>query len=128
MRGMRSDQQLATYQLQTLLHAGQTEAQTSSCCLDVEANTVITNGEINAVTSSAKTHIEMPDSAVSHRVVQCFLENPEETERHVRRYGAGNVLVAEINFGAFLHRELFTETLHCRHHAQMQQPWRAQVV
>jgi hypothetical protein len=48
----------------------------------------------------------MPDAAVSHRVVQGFLEDPEETERHVGRYTPRSVLVAEINLDVFLPREL----------------------
>ena len=72
----------------------------------VEADTFVTNGEIDGVPGSAKMHIEMPDPAVSHRVVQGFLEDPEETERHVRRYTLRNVLEAEINLDMFLPREL----------------------
>ena len=125
---LRLDEQLATYQFQTFLHAGQAESQASIRRIDVEANTFITNGEIDGVPGSAKMHIEMPDPAVSHRVVQGFLEDPEETERHVRRYTARNVLVAEINLDAFLPRELSTETPHCGDNAQKQQPWRVQLV
>ncbi len=125
---LRLDEQLATYKLQTFLHAGQAESHASIRLIDVEANTFITNGEIDGVPGSAKMHIEMPDLAVSHRVVEGFLEDPEETERHVRRDTARNVLGAEINLGAFLPRELFTETPHGGHNAQMQQPWRVQLV
>ena len=82
---LRLDEQLATYQLQTFLHAGQAESQASTRRIDVEANAFITNGEMDGVPGSAKMHIEMPGPAVSHRVVQGFLEDPEETERHVRR-------------------------------------------
>ena len=65
-------------------------------------NTVVTNGEIDGVPGSAQLHVDMPDLAVSHRVVQGFLEDPEETERNVRRYTRRNVLVAEINPDVFL--------------------------
>src|SRR4029077_19189865 len=116
------------YQLQTFLHAGQAESQASTRRIDVEANAFITNGEMNGVSSSTKMHIEMPDPAVSHRVVQRFLEDPEETERHLRRYTLRHVLAAEINLDVFLPRELPTETPHCSDHAQMQQPWRVQLV
>jgi hypothetical protein len=125
---LRLDEQLATYQLQTFLHAGQAESPASIRSIDVEANPFITNGEIDGVPGSAKMHIEMPDPAVSHRVVQSFLEDPEQTERHVGRYPGRNVLVAEINLGAFLTREFSTETPHCGHDAHMQQPWRVQLV
>ena len=125
---LRLDEQLATDQLQTFLHAGQAESQASTRRIDVEANAFITNGEIDGVPGSAKMHIEMPDPAVSHRVVQGFLEDPEETERHVRRDTPRNVLVAEINLDVFLPRELLTETPHRGHNAQMQQPWRVQLV
>ena len=107
---MRLDDQLATYQLQTFLHAGQAESQASTRRIDVEANAFITNGEMDGVPGSAKMHIEMPGPAVSHPVVQGFLEDPEETERNVRRYTARNVLVAEINPDVFLPGELLTET------------------
>ena len=102
--------------------------KTSIRRIDVEANTFITNGEIECIPRSEKMHIEMPDPAMSHRVVQGFLEDPEEAERHVRRYIARNVLGAEINLGPVLARELFTETPHGGHDAQMQQPWRVQLV
>ena len=125
---MRLDEQLATDQLETFPHAGQTESATSIRRIDVEANTFITNREIDGVPGSAKMHIEMPDLAVSHRVLQGFLEDPEKTERHVRRYTARNVLGSEINLEAFLPGELATETAHCGHNAQIQQPWRVQLV
>ena len=125
---LRLDEQLTTDQLQTFLHAGQAESQASIRRIDVEANTFITNGEIDGVLGSAKIHIEMPNLAVSHRVVQCFLENSEETERHVRRYAARHVLVAEVDLDVSLTRELSTETPHCGRNAQMEQPWRVQLV
>ena len=53
------DDQLATYQLQTFLHAGQAESQASTRPIDVEANAFITNGEVDDVPGSAKMHIEM---------------------------------------------------------------------
>src|SRR4029450_3162511 len=116
---LRLDEQLATDQLQTFLHAGQAESQASTRRIDVEANAFITNGEMDGVPGSAKIDIEMPDPAVSHRVVQGFLEDPEETERHVGRYAPRNVLVAEINLDGVLPRELPAETSYGGHNAQM---------
>src|SRR5688572_29480440 len=89
---LRLDEQLATYELQPFLHAGQAESQASIRRVHVEANSFITNGELDEVPGSAKMHAEMPDPAVSHRVVQGLLEDAEETERHVRRYTARNAL------------------------------------
>ena len=125
---VRLDEQLATDQLQTFLHAGQAESYAAIRLIDVEASTFITNGEIDGVPGSAKLHIETPDLAVSHRVVQGLLEDPEEAERDVSRDAARNVLAAEINLGAFLVRQLFAETLHRGHDAQVQQPRRVQLV
>ena len=125
---LRLDDQLATYQLQTFLHAGQAESQASTRRIDVEANAFITNGEVDDVPGSAKMHIEMRGPTVPYSVVQCFLKDPEETERNVRRHTPRNVLVAEINPDVFLPRELLTETPHRGHNAQMQQPWRVQLV
>src|SRR5829696_988868 len=88
----------------------------------------ITNGEFEGWAVSVQMHIEMPAAAVSHRVVQGFLENPVETERHVRRDGRRNVFAVEIDLGAVLRRELFTEATHGRHQAHFQQPWRVQLV
>jgi len=125
---VRLDDQLATYQLQTFLHAGQAESQASTRRIDVEANAIITNREVDGVSGSAKMHIEMPGPAVSHTVVQGLLEDPEETERNVRRHTPRNVLVAEIYSDVFLRGELRTETPHRSRNAQMQQPWRVQFV
>ena len=125
---VRLDDQLATHQLQAFLHAGEAEPHASIRFLDVEAHAVIANGEIDGVSGPAKMHVEMPDLAVSHRVVQGLLEDPEEAERHVRRNVARNVLGAEIDGGALLPRELFTEAPHGRRDAEMQQPWRVQLV
>ena len=104
------------------------EAQASTCRLDVEADAIIANGEVDGVFGPAKTHIEMLGPAVPHPVVQGFLADAEEAERHVRSHTPWNVLVAEINPDVFLPRELFTETPHRGHDAQMQQPWRVQFV
>jgi hypothetical protein len=41
---LRLDEQLATDQLQTFFHAGQTESRASTRGIDVEANAFITNG------------------------------------------------------------------------------------
>jgi len=54
---LRLDGQLATDQLQTFLHAGHAESQTSIRRLDVEANTFIANGEIECAPRSEKMHI-----------------------------------------------------------------------
>jgi hypothetical protein len=99
---LRLDDQLAAYQLQAFLHAGQAESHASTRRIDIEANAIITNGEMNGVPGSAKMHSEMLRPAVSHPVVQGFLEDSEETERNVRRYTAWNVLVPEINPDVFL--------------------------
>ena len=73
-------------------------------------------------------HIEPTDPAVSHRVVQGFLEDPEQAERRVVRYIPGNLLGAKHDLDLFLPRDLPTETPHCGHNAQKQQPWRVQLV
>ena len=94
---------------------------------DVEANAFIANREVDGVPGSAKMHIETPDPAVSHPVLQGFLEDPEETERNLGRHAPGNVLVAEINPDVLLPRQLLTEPPYRGHHAQMQQPRRVQL-
>ena len=45
----------------------------------------------------AKTNLEVLAPAVPHRVVQGFLQNPEKTERHVRRDTGRYVLEVEID-------------------------------
>jgi hypothetical protein len=125
---LRLDEQLATDELETFPHAVQAQSQASTRRIDVKANAFITNGEMDGVAGSAKMDIELPDPAVPHRVMQRFLEYPEETERHVGRYAPRNVLMAEINLDVFLPRKLPRETLHCGHNAQIHQPWRMQLV
>jgi hypothetical protein len=125
---LRFDQQLATYQLETFPHAGHAKSEPLTRRIDVEANAFITNREMDGVLGAAKLDMEMPDPAVSDRVVQGFLEDPEQTERHVRRYAPRNVLVAEIDRDVVLPRQLATETSHGGHNTQMQQPWRVQLV
>jgi hypothetical protein len=99
---VRLDDQLATDQVQTLLHAGQAESHASTRRIDVEADAFITHGEVDGVPGSAKMHIEMPRPTVPDAVVQGFLKDPEETERDVSRHTLRNVLVAEINSDVFL--------------------------
>ena len=83
---------------------------------------------MDGVCGSAKLHIEPTDPAVSHRIVQGFLENPEQTERRVVRHTPGYVLGAKIDLDVLLLRDLPTETPHCGHNAQKQQPWRVKLV
>ena len=127
-RRLRLDDQLATDQLQTFLHAGEAEPRASVRCLDVEADSLITNRELDGVAGSAKMDLEMPGAAVAHRIVHGLLEDPEQTKRQVRGDIFRDVLAAEIDPGAFLARELATEAPHRGHHAQMEQPWRMQLV
>jgi benzoyl-CoA-dihydrodiol lyase len=68
---------------------------------DVEADSLIANGEINAAFRAANMDIELPDAAVSHRVLQRLLKDSEETEGHVGRNRARHVLMSEMNFGAY---------------------------
>ena len=125
---LRLDDQLATNQLQTFFHAGEAEPHPSIRGLDVEADTPIADSEIDGVPVSTKMHIEMPGPAVSHRVVHGLLQDAEQAQRKVRRDISRDVLAAEIDLGAFLTRELVAEAAHCRHHSQMEQPWRMQLV
>src|SRR5688572_22757797 len=76
-RRLRLDEQLAPDQLQAFLHAGQAETQASIRHIDVEADTFVTNGEVDGVPRSAKVHVETTDPAVSHSVVQGFLQDAE---------------------------------------------------
>src|SRR4051794_22817898 len=109
---MRLDDQLAADQLQTFLHAGEAESRAPARRIDIEANAVVANGQVEGVPGSAKAHIEMMDPAVSHRVVQGFLKDAEETERYIRWHTGRNVLVAERNLDVFLPRELAAEPPH----------------
>src|SRR5687767_9319807 len=77
---LRLDVQLAAYQLQAFLHAGQAESQASIRRVGIEASTCIMNGESDRVPGSAKLHIEMPGAAVPHCVLQRFLEDSEEAK------------------------------------------------
>ena len=125
---LRLDEQLAIYQLETFLHAGQAKSHASTRRIDVEANAFIPNGEINGVPVSAKMHIEVTHAAVSNGVAEGFLEDPEQTERRVIRYTPRNLLGAKNDLDVFLPRDLPTETPHCGHNAEKQEPWRVQLV
>ena len=125
---MRFDDQLAINQLETFSHAGQAESPALTRDLDVEPRAFITNNQVDGVPDSAKMHLETPRLTVSYSVVQGFLKDSEETEGQRRRYVTWNVLVAEVNLDVSLSRELPAETAHCGHHAQMQQPWRVELV
>ena len=98
---MRLNEQLPANQFQTFPHARQAQPETSSR-LNVEADTFIANGELDGVTRSAKTNLEVLAPAVPHGVVQGFLENPEEAERHVRRDTGWDVLDVEIDLDPLL--------------------------
>ena len=83
---------------------------------------------MDGVPGSAKMHIEMRSPTVPYSVVQCFLKDPEETERNVRRHTPRNGLVAKINPDDVLPREFLAKTPQLGHNAQMQQPRRVQLV
>ena len=70
---LRLDDQLTTHQLETFLHAGQAESETSIRRLHVEAYSFITNGEIDGVAGAPESYVETADLAVSHRVVTTIL-------------------------------------------------------
>ena len=83
---LRFDEQLATDQLQAFPHAGEAKSQASIRRRhDIEASTLITNGEVDRVSRATKMDIELTDAAVSHRVVEGLLRHSEEAERHVWR-------------------------------------------
>ena len=121
------DEQLTTYQLQTFLHAGQAKSHASTRRIDVEADAFIANGEMDGVAGSAKMHIELLDLAVSHRVVQGFLEDPEETERRVGGTFAGTFSERK-SISTFFCPETSRQKPRMAATIPRQQPWRVQLV
>jgi hypothetical protein len=103
---------LAAYQLQAFLHAGQAESHASTRRIDIEANAIITNGEMDGVPGSAKMHSEMLRPAVSHPVVQGLPGGLGRDRAKCQAYTARNVLVPGNQSRRFLPGELPTETAH----------------
>src|SRR4029450_9413957 len=93
----RLDRQSPAHELQPFLHAGEPESA-AGCRSGVEADAFVPHGESERMASSFQPHHELADSTVPYGVVQRFLHHPEETERDLRRYSLGNILVAEIHF------------------------------
>src|SRR6476469_7825122 len=106
---LRVDEQLPANQFQALPHARQAQAETMGRRRNVEADTFIANGELDGVAGSAKTNLDVLAPAVPNGVVQGFLENPEEAERHVRRDTGRDVVDVEIDPDPLLIAESLTE-------------------
>ena len=85
---LRVDGKNSLHEFQPLLHAVETKPAALPCRFKVEACALFADREMNLIRCSLQLHIELPDPAVFHRIVQGFLKYTKEAKGNVRRYEA----------------------------------------
>ena len=110
--GLRFDGKRTPQQFEPFLHAD--EAQTSVFLgpLYVKARARIPNRKMNLAGRSPQLHFKVRNPAMLRGVMERFLQNPEETERNVRRRWAWQIVSFEVDLHFLLLCEFATEASH----------------
>ena len=78
--GLRVDGKQPNHQLQPLRHADKAKPRGFHCPFVVKTGSRIAHGEIDRTRSVAQFHIEVPNPAMLHRIVQSFLQDAEKAK------------------------------------------------
>src|SRR5262245_58066420 len=82
---LRFNHQLTIDQLQTLLHAGESESTSFQGFNGIKASTGIEDGHEDFVVFTSQCDLKTPLAAMLDRVLERFLQNAEDTERNLLR-------------------------------------------
>ena len=83
--GLCFDCKGSVYQLQSFFHANESKALAHLCLFAIKTHPGILDREMNLISSPPQSHFEVPYPTVFCRIVQGFLQHPEEAKRNVRR-------------------------------------------
>jgi hypothetical protein len=105
--GLRTNGKLPVDEFQPLLHARQSEPTPSRDLLRVEANPGILDGQLDVIDSTFERRLEVSRAAVFDRILQCFLQHAEDTQRNhvwefLRNVFGGKVDLYLLLIGQFL--------------------------
>jgi hypothetical protein len=106
----RGDGELALYQLDSFAHASEPQTASSKGSLLVEANAIVSDSELNLRLGSFEFRCEVPHAAAFDRILQGFLQDPEQAKRDLLGYAAGHTFVSKVNLHLLLFGEFSAET------------------
>src|SRR5438046_6344272 len=98
------------------------------CCFAVKARAGILDCQMNLIRRSPQSHFEVSYPTMFGRIMQGFLQNPEQSERDVRLQRAGQIVALEVNLDFLLLGKLSTEPSHGHSNTQILQFCRVQLM
>ena len=82
---LRFDGKRSVQNFQSLLHADKAKPSATLCLSDVKARAEVSNRKMNFIWRSPQSDFKVPCTTVFCRVVQGFLQYPEEAKGNVPR-------------------------------------------
>src|SRR5689334_16110590 len=113
-------------QVHSFSHADKAEAVAIHCGINIKACAIIANYELNLARRSEKLHLNVLRATVLDRVLQRFLQNPEQGERNILRHGGGYAVGLKFNAHFLTLGNFSAKPLACRDHTEVLQFRRVQ--
>ncbi len=80
---LRFDRQISSHESDPFFHADEAHPPARPGGLDVKSRSMILHQEMKLTLCFPELHLELPVPAVFRRIVEGFLQNPEEAQRNV---------------------------------------------
>jgi hypothetical protein len=105
--------------MRSFAHADEPQSPPAKGIVLVETDSVITDSELNLGRRPFELHAEVAYTAVLNRILQGFLQYPEQAKRNFLGHSAGHAFVSEVNLYFLLFGELSTKAVGCHRKAQI---------